>query len=242
MDLPSQHNRTDFWDIWTKHQNYFYIRCLKWMNGNAIDAEDLLSQAMLKAWNKWPDYAEKIVNPKAWITQVIHNLCVDLHRQRQQIVQDIETLEEAKNVQILKCFESPEGGLFCQELRFYLKQAIETLPTKLRDAFILRYCQEKSYKEIASRLSVSEDAIYKRVQHAIVLLRQQLDPYFWDEDNEQLFSKQYSVKPEKKAEKSFKLTVKTVAEWQEPIATNTPEKPIDYNVSVLCLPILSRAW
>jgi RNA polymerase sigma-70 factor (ECF subfamily) len=48
-----------FWQLWQQNQTYLYRCCLKWMNGNRIDAEEALSQAMFKAWEKLPDHAEK---------------------------------------------------------------------------------------------------------------------------------------------------------------------------------------
>ena len=242
MIVNSQTDRTNFWAVWSQHRNYFYARCLHWMNGNAVDAEDLLSQAMLKAWDKWPKETEKIANPKAWIARIIHNLCVDFHRQHKRKSQNIETLEEMKSTQILGWIDSPEGKSFYQELRLYLRQAIETLPIKLRDAFILHHYQEKSYKEVAQQLSVSEDAIYKRVQRAIAFLRQQLSAYVLDEDNECSSFSQSSTKPERSIKKVLDLNMTELADFQDLIVTKNSEEPINYNISVLCLPMLSRAW
>ncbi len=42
-----------FWQEWLASHSQLYLCCLKWMKSNAIDAEDVLSQAMLKAWNEW---------------------------------------------------------------------------------------------------------------------------------------------------------------------------------------------
>jgi len=52
------------------------------MGGNPIDAEDALSRAMLKAWEKVQQFAGEIANLKAWLTRLTHNLCVDIHRER----------------------------------------------------------------------------------------------------------------------------------------------------------------
>ncbi|MFM6369395.1 MAG: RNA polymerase sigma factor, partial [Dolichospermum sp.] len=42
---------SDFWQLWQVYHNYLYYYCLKLTN-NYMDAEDVLSQAMLKAWEK----------------------------------------------------------------------------------------------------------------------------------------------------------------------------------------------
>ena len=37
-----------FWQIFQQHRDYLFGCCLKWMNGNSTEAEEILSQAMVK--------------------------------------------------------------------------------------------------------------------------------------------------------------------------------------------------
>ena len=69
-----------FWRQWQQYRDYLYRCCIKWMGGNPTDAEDALSRAMLKAWEKVQKYAGEIANFKGWLTTLTHNLCVDIHR------------------------------------------------------------------------------------------------------------------------------------------------------------------
>ncbi|NEP20399.1 MAG: RNA polymerase sigma factor, partial [Leptolyngbya sp. SIO4C1] len=78
----AQGNRIVFWQLWMRHQDYLYSRCISWMGGNITDAQEALSRAMLKAWHKLPQHAAKITNLKAWLTRFTHNLCVDICRER----------------------------------------------------------------------------------------------------------------------------------------------------------------
>jgi RNA polymerase sigma factor (sigma-70 family) len=57
-----------FWQHWQQYRDSLYRCCIKWMNGNPTDAEDALSRAMLKAWEKVQKYAGEIANFKAWVT------------------------------------------------------------------------------------------------------------------------------------------------------------------------------
>ncbi|NES00222.1 MAG: sigma-70 family RNA polymerase sigma factor, partial [Symploca sp. SIO1B1] len=47
----------EFWQQWEQYRDYLYRCCIKWMGGNPIDAEDALSRAMLKAWEKVQKFA-----------------------------------------------------------------------------------------------------------------------------------------------------------------------------------------
>ncbi|HIK09598.1 MAG TPA: sigma-70 family RNA polymerase sigma factor [Oscillatoriaceae cyanobacterium M33_DOE_052] len=40
------------WPLFQQHRDYLFRCCRKWTNGNSVEAEDLLSQAMLKALGK----------------------------------------------------------------------------------------------------------------------------------------------------------------------------------------------
>lgn len=65
-----------FWQLWEQYRDYLYRCCIEWMGGNPTDAEDALSRAMLKAWEKVQNYAGEITNFKSWLTSLTHNLCV----------------------------------------------------------------------------------------------------------------------------------------------------------------------
>lgn len=71
--------RAAFWRQWEQYRDELYRCCLKWMNGNRIDAEDALSCAMLKAWEKAQKYVGEIANFKAWLIRLTYNLCIDIH-------------------------------------------------------------------------------------------------------------------------------------------------------------------
>ena len=77
--VPSADIGVNFWEEWERYKDYLYRCCLKWMV-NPTDAEDALSQAMLKAYSEFQKSANPIDNLKAWLTQLTRNLCLDIHR------------------------------------------------------------------------------------------------------------------------------------------------------------------
>lgn len=64
-----------------------------------------------------------------------------------------------------------------QELSKRLKEAINTLPSSYREAFIMHRFQGKSYKDIADILNVSPKTVDYRIQQALKLLRKELQEY-----------------------------------------------------------------
>ncbi len=77
---------SEFWSLWMEHNEYLYNACVKWM-GNVPDAEDVLSQAMLKAEAKIRIHQVQVINFKHWVTKLTYNLCLDLQRQRYRTIQ-----------------------------------------------------------------------------------------------------------------------------------------------------------
>ncbi|MBW4506273.1 MAG: RNA polymerase sigma factor [Scytonematopsis contorta HA4267-MV1] len=184
--ILSPNDCQDFWQLWELYQDYFYNLCLKLMGGNSYDAEDVLNQSILKAWNEWIKYAKDIIYPKAWLNRLIYNLCMDVYRKRKREVLGIENIDDIKfadHPAFASTVEFPESNILNLEMRAYLHYRIESLPDRLRHPFILHYCQEKSYKNIAKQLALSEENVRKRIQQARNILKKQLNKYLAGEDN-----------------------------------------------------------
>lgn len=170
-----------FWQLTQPYRNYLLRCCFKWTNGNSTEAEDLLSQAMLKALDKLPDHAEKITNLRAWLTRLTRNLYTDISRERRRRAIQMEDIEEVAargTSAVISGSESPEEALLNHELGQYLRHAINSLPSRIRVPFILRYWHQIAYQDIAQQLSLSLNNIYKRIQQARDILQKRLSRYF----------------------------------------------------------------
>jgi RNA polymerase sigma factor (sigma-70 family) len=137
----SQRDYTFFWQLWMPYQDYLYHCCLTWMDGNVTDAQDALSQATLKAWDKLPHHADKITNLKAWLTRFTHNVCVDIHREHGRRAIRIDNIQEiAGQVEIVTFpVESPESAILGREMEINIRCAIKALSPRLRSPFTMRF-------------------------------------------------------------------------------------------------------
>jgi RNA polymerase sigma-70 factor (ECF subfamily) len=169
-----------FWAIWNQHRKYLFALCLRQMGGVKFDAEDALSRAMLKAQDKLPLHAEGITDVRAWLGRLISNLCVDIHRERYRMAKGTVSLEEisaSDNESMPSNAKSPEEVLLANEMRNYIRRAIEDLPPRLRVPYLLRSLKRTPYREIAAQLHLSSDNARKRVQQARFILRDRIDAY-----------------------------------------------------------------
>ena len=175
-----------FWQQWQEHRDQLYRCCLTLMNFNATDAEDVLSQAMLKAWEKVQKYAGKIDNWKAWLMQLTHNFCIDIIRQRSRAATGVDSLEWVGETDIgtASAMETPEKALEREEKARMIEEAIASLPERLRHTFILHFYQQRTHHEIAEVQGITYDNVCKRISLARKLLKQQLSSYFRGTDGE----------------------------------------------------------
>jgi RNA polymerase sigma-70 factor (ECF subfamily) len=244
--LPKQSQKTalfpnsyrDFWQLWESYQDDFYKLCLQWMGGNCHDAEDALNQAMLKAWNQWTRYADKIIYPKAWLARLIYNFCMDVHRKRKREATGIENIDDIKFAEYQEfaaSVEIPETNILNLEMRAYLHHLIESLPDKLRHPLILHCCQEKSYQDVAKQLALSERSVRRRIQEARKILQKQLEKYLAGEDNTALDSCSPSLKTVISMGEEFQFD-ETV------MPTKTKYEEINYQITVICLETLPHHW
>ncbi len=117
-------------------------------------------------------------------------------------------------------------------MRTYLRHKIASLPTRLRDTFVLYYCQEKSYQDIAKQLACSEDNVRKCVRKARIILQKHLTKYLAGEDDTSLDS----LSP------SLKLVIPLGENSQPEIRTKSKHEEINYKTTVICLETLPHHW
>ncbi len=166
-----------FWPVWLEHRSYLRNHSLRFSGGNLADAEDALSDAMLKAVQNFsPD---KIRNHRSWLLRLVHNACMDRHRgnrRRQRVARDIMDGDaRAAPAVVVQPDRSPEELLAAVEQVDGLRRALGTLPDFLAEPLLL-YLDERSDGEIAGSLNVSREVVRKRRQIARALLRQQISP------------------------------------------------------------------
>ena len=205
-----------FWQIFQQHRDYLFRCCLKWMNGNSTEAEDLLSQAMVKAWEKAQKYAGKIENFKCWLTTLTRNLWIDLTRRRgANQVEDIEVYGEGDEVGLVSVEETPASALDCDEKKRVIRAAIDVLPTRLRETFLLHFYEELSHQDIADRQNITYQNVCKRISQARAILAVELRGYFIGEEGTEPDTANVAAKPAKSQK------TKKMADRVEPILPET---------------------
>jgi RNA polymerase sigma-70 factor (ECF subfamily) len=106
-----------------------------------------------------------VEQPRALLHKIATNLAIDHLRKEKHSIQGIDCLDAAMAV---PCHApSPERELLGkQRFRIFL-QAIEHLPSRTREAFLLCRVYGFSYQEIAARMNISESGVEKLLMRAL---------------------------------------------------------------------------
>ena len=149
---------------------------------NDEDAEDVLQEAMLKAFEHLDSFQG---NSKfyTWLVRIAVNESLMKLRKRKSdrtvsLDESIETDEEPIVREIAVWEDNPEQRYSQTELREILDKAIDSLKPIFRTVFILRDVEELSTEETAEILGLSIAAVKSRLLRARLQLRERLTRTF----------------------------------------------------------------
>lgn len=137
--------------------------------GHADDAEDLVDETFLKAWQAISEGTD-IDNFNAYIYRSVRNECVSFLRKKK----DFEDIELVPDI----CDEVIETSI--SDARIW--KAIDDLPDKCRDIFLMSKRDGMSNAEIAEKLNISIKTVKNQMTKALARLRESLSsnpkPFF----------------------------------------------------------------
>lgn len=117
------------------------------------DANDVLQNVFLKAWNNLDDFQQKS-KISTWLYRIAINESLDFLR-RQKAARNISADEDTVMAGRLMADEYFDGDT-AQAL---LQEAISRLPDVQRTVFTLRYYDEMKYSDMSKMLDTSEGAL-----------------------------------------------------------------------------------
>ncbi|HKN68266.1 MAG TPA: sigma-70 family RNA polymerase sigma factor [Gemmatimonadaceae bacterium] len=133
------------------------------MTGSVIDGEDVVQEAMLKAFAARGS-ADAIANPRAWVVRIAHNAALDFLRRRAR--EPILESDELLNAIPVTPSERPDPEIVTAGLHGFMR-----LPTLQRAAVILKDVLDHSLEEVASITGVSLAAAKSALQRGREHLR-----------------------------------------------------------------------
>lgn len=135
---------------------------------NKKQAEDIVQNIIFKFWNKKESFDEK-KSLKGYLYRMAYNEFVDEMRRQNKRLQ---FHEELKHQITLSHIESDEEVK--DRKRAAVLKAIDNLPDKCRETFMLHKQNGLKYKEIAEELGISVKTVENHISKALRRIREEL--------------------------------------------------------------------
>ena len=135
------------------------IREARRVVGNGALADDAAQEALIRAWRRRDTCTS--AEPEAWIRAIARNEALRAVARKSELpLDDVDVLA------------STEGEASARDAR--LMTAVQELPERDRLLLLLRYWEDLSYQQVASRLQIPLGTVKVRLHRAHAILRDNL--------------------------------------------------------------------
>lgn len=149
----------------------------RWLIGRPSDAEDVVQDAMLRAFRAADGCREETARP--WLLRIVRNTAYDWMTSRNAAkvsgFADINPDDADGTAFVADMFtepaETPEDLMIKEDDRRLMNDLIAGLPVVFREMVVLRELEELSYKEIAEIAGVPIGTVMSRLARARGLLQ-----------------------------------------------------------------------
>jgi RNA polymerase sigma-70 factor (ECF subfamily) len=154
------------------------------MTGNQHDAEEVVQEAFLRAYQKLSQFAAR-ANFGTWVYRIAANYAIDRMRQRKSEDAQREPsgrtgddgIERDPMSLVADAAPSPERLAQSEQLAVHMRRALSELTRAERTAFVMRHWGGSGIEEIAEALKSSSSAAKNTVFRSVQKLRRALEPF-----------------------------------------------------------------
>src|SRR5271166_6148764 len=174
LETPRCHNGSmNFDTLARQHKDAVYRQMIR-VCGNREDAEDVLIEALLKAYRHLDQLRESAAF-RAWLAQIAKRVCWQL-KERESLLPllQLSALED-EGRELAGADPAPDVQLARKEMKHLLQQAIDALPGIYRPVYELSDVENVRCDQVANRLGISKAAMKSRLHRARDLVRNYLD-------------------------------------------------------------------
>lgn len=135
-------------------------------------AEDIVQECFVDLWEKQFHELDDVKETKSYLYTMVRNRCVDILRKRGNISHDVQ-LNDLED--ILPDEEDEERS----HIEARLWTAIDSLPVRCREIFLLSKRDGMKYQEIADHLHISVKTVENQVRKALQVLRSKAEKIYY---------------------------------------------------------------
>jgi RNA polymerase sigma-70 factor (ECF subfamily) len=154
------------------------------MTGNQHDAEEVVQEAFLRAYQKLSQFAAR-ANFGTWVYRIAANYAIDRMRQRKSEDANREPApranEDGVEIDAMSFVPdsapNPERLAQSEQLADHMRRALQQLTPAERTAFVMRHWGGSGIEEIAEALKSSSSAAKNTIFRSVQKLRRALEPF-----------------------------------------------------------------
>jgi RNA polymerase sigma-70 factor (family 1) len=168
IHLISSGDEQAFTVLYNRHKDKLYAFAID-LVGSHDKAYDLVQEVFLKIWEQRASFAEKEIFA-AYLYQMVRNFSMDYFR---SIVRE-STLYKILSASEKEAVLTPESFLEYHDLQKKVQLAINNLPPRQKEIYIMHKEERLKYNEIAERLNLSVSTVENHFSRAIGSIRMYL--------------------------------------------------------------------
>ena len=152
-------------------RSYFTPLCSfaqKFVN-DADEAKDIVHNVFINLWNKRTE-VDMETSLKSYLFQGVHNRSLNYIRDHKKIVQ----FDAPQNESELAHYLESQDHLESSEAEGRINRALDSLPDKCREIFLMNRFDGLKYREIAEKLDISIKTVETQMSRALKTLRERL--------------------------------------------------------------------
>lgn len=171
-DNPNSATR-DFEALTRQHKDSVYRQMIRTC-GNREDAEDVLVEALVKAYRHLDQLRDSTAF-RAWLTQIAKRVCWQL-KEREALLPllQLSTLDD-EGREVPSPEPTPELISARHQMKQFLDDAIASLPLQYQSVYQMRDIEDRPGDEVARTLGISIAAMKSRLHRAREMVRLHLD-------------------------------------------------------------------
>lgn len=144
------------------------------------DAENIVQDIFMYLWEH-QDMLSSLTNLNAFLFTLAKNRCIDFYRHKTLIDKKKESLDSLPERELklkMEALMQFDENIFTEkEIEELLNKAIEHLPEKCRQVFILSRMEGLKHEEIATQLNISVHTVQNHIVTALRKLKVELKDY-----------------------------------------------------------------
>ena len=160
--MPNTDRQTNFDDLFRYNYRPLCLYALHYLQDVDL-AEDIVQESYTALWEKLQKDAH-ILNRKSYLYMMVRNRCLD-HLRKKGI--PTESLKPYDTYGIIDDDDAQERS----QIEARLWTAIDSLPEKCREVFILSKRDGLKYEEIADELGLSVNTVRNQISKALKLIK-----------------------------------------------------------------------